>query len=77
MNQEAYIRFIDTPGFDLEKDIDVALEGIKRIFNDFHDGKEKVPVVLYFMNSSGRNNTRDKEKANKIFEILKFIQKKK
>jgi ribosome biogenesis GTPase A len=53
LKQEAFIRFIDTPGFDLEKDIDIALNEIKRIFKEFKDGKERIPVVLYFMNESG------------------------
>ena len=70
--QEAYIRFVDTPGFDLEKDIKIALKEIERIFNDFKDGKEKVPVILFFMNPIGRNSTKDEGKKKEIFEILKL-----
>ena len=72
--QEAYIRFVDTPGFDLEKDIKIALDEIKRIFNDFKEGKEKVPVILFFMNPVGRNSTKDKDKKKEIFQILKLIK---
>ena len=72
--QEAYIRFVDTPGFDLEKDIKIALDEIKRIFNDFKEGKEKVPVILFFMNPFGRNSTKDEGKKKEIFKILKLIK---
>lgn len=68
--QETYIRFVDTPGFDLEKDIKIALDEIKRIFNDFKEGKEKVPVILFFMNPVGRNSTKDKDKKKKFFKFL-------
>ncbi len=74
LKQEAFIRFIDTPGFDLEKDIDIALNEIKRIFQEFKEGKERIPVVLYFMNESGRNSSRDEEKCKKKFEILKALK---
>ena len=72
--QEAYLRLVDTPGFDLEKDIKIALNELKRIFHDFKEGKEKVPVILFFMNPFGRNSTKDIEKKKKIFEILKLIK---
>ena len=72
--QEAYIRFVDTPGFDLEKDIKIALKEIERIFNDFKEGKEKVPVILFFMNPFGRNSTKDEGKKKEIFKILKLIK---
>ena len=74
LKQEAFIRFIDTPGFDLEKDIDIALNEIKRIFKEFKDGKERIPVVLYFMNESGRNSSKDEKKCKKKFEILKALK---
>lgn len=72
-NQEAFIRFIDTPGFDLEKDIVTGIKTIKEIFEDFKRGKERVPVILYFMNPVGRNLSKDKNKEEKMFEILKYI----
>ena len=72
--QEAYLRIVDTPGFDLEKDIKIALNELKRIFQDFKEGKEKIPVILFFMNPFGRNSTRDENKKNKIIEILKLIK---
>ena len=72
--QEAYIRIVDTPGFDLEKDIKIALDEITRIFNDFKEGKEKVPVILFFMMPIGRNSTKDEGKKKEIFKILKLIK---
>ena len=72
LSQEAFIRFIDTPGFDLEKDIDTAYKEIKTIFKNFTDGKENIPVILYFMNPVGRNSTKDETKKEKTMEILKF-----
>ena len=74
LKQEAFIRFIDTPGFDLEKDIDTALNEIKKIFQEFKDGKERIPVVLYFMNESVRNSSKDEKKCKKKFEILKVLK---
>ena len=72
--QEAYIRIVDTPGFDLKKDIKIALDEITRIFNDFKEGKEKVPVILFFMMTNGRNLTKDEGKEKEIFKILKLIK---
>ena len=72
--QEAYLRIVDTPGFDLEKDIKIALNELKRIFQDFKEGKEKIPVILFFMNPFGRNSTKDADKKKKIIEILKLIK---
>ena len=72
--QEAYLRIVDTPGFDLEKDIKIALNELKRIFQDFREGKEKIPVILFFMNPFGRNSTKDTDKKKKIIEILKLIK---
>ena len=77
LKQEAFIRFIDTPGFDLEKDIEIALKQITKIFDDFKEGKERIPVVLYFINPIGRNSTKDKGKQKKELEILKYLQKNK
>ena len=74
LRQDAFIRFIDTPGFDLEKDVDIALNEIKKIFQEFKDGKERIPVILYFMNNSGRNATKDEKKNTKRFEILKVLK---
>ena len=65
LKQEAFIRFIDTPGFDLEKDIEITLKQITKIFDDFKEGKERIPVVLYFINPIGRNSTKDKVKQKR------------
>ena len=75
LRQEAFIRFIDTPGFDLEKDVENALNEINRIFKEFKDGKERIPVILYFMNKSGRNASKDEKKTKKRFEILQVLKK--
>ena len=77
LRQEAFIRFIDTPGFDLEKDIDIAQKEIRNIYLDFKEGKERIPVVLFFINPIGRNGTKDKNKEKKKLKILKFIKEKK
>lgn len=74
LRQEAFIRFIDTPGFDLEKDIDIAQKEINNIYQDFKEGKERIPVVLYFINPIGRNSTKDKNKEKKKLKILRFIK---
>lgn len=74
IKQEAYIRFIDTPGFDLEKEVDIVQKEIKKVFDEFKEGKERIPVVLYFLNPIGRNFSKEDKKANKIFEILKFLK---
>ena len=75
LKQEAFIRFIDTPGFDLKKDADTALNEIKRTYKDFKEGKERIPIVLYFLNKNGRDFTREEGKANKIIEILQYLKK--
>ena len=75
--QEAFFRFIDTPGFDVDKDTDIALNEIKTVFKNFKDGKEKIPIILYFINSSGRNFGGDDKKREKTVEILKLISQNK
>ena len=47
LKQEAFIRFIDTPGFDLEKDIDNALKEINKIFKLFK--MEKKEFQLFYI----------------------------
>ena len=75
MRQEAYIRFIDTPGFDLEKDIDITRNNIEKIYSDFKEGKIRIPVILYFINPVGRNSTKDEKKENKKVKILEALKK--
>lgn len=74
LRQEAYIRFIDTPGFDLEKDIDISMKEIEKIYSDFKEGKERIPVILYFINPVGRNSTKDEKKENKKLKILESLK---
>ena len=74
LEQEAYVRFIDTPGFDLEKDIDIAKKEIEKIYKNFKEGKERIPVVLYFINPVGRNGTKDEKKETKKLEILQLLK---
>ena len=75
VKQDAYIRFIDTPGFDLEKEVEIVQKEIEKVFNDFKQGKERIPVILYFLNPIGRNFSKEDTKASKLFNILKFLQK--
>ena len=75
LRQEAYIRFIDTPGFDLEKDIDITRNNIEKIYSDFKEGKIRIPVILYFINPVGRNSTKDEKKENKKVKILEALKK--
>ena len=72
LKEEAYIRIIDTPGFNLEKEIDVAFNEIKNIYNSYKKGKERIPVVLFFFNSCGRL-PRETDKKEKIINILKYL----
>lgn len=75
LKEDAYIRFIDNPGFDLKKDIDITKNEIEKIYSDFKNGKERIPVVLYFINPVGRNGTKDEEKENKKLKILELLKK--
>lgn len=75
LEQEAYVRFIDTPGFDLEKDIDIAKKEIEKIYKNFKAGKERIPVVLYFINPVGRNGTKDEKKETKKTRNPSIIEK--
>ena len=74
IKQEAYLRFIDTPGFDLEKDIDIVQKEINEIFKEFKEVKERIPVILYFLNPIGRNFSKEDAKSKKIFNMLKFLK---
>ena len=74
IKQEAYLRFIDTPGFDLEKDIDIVQKEINKIFKDFKEGKERIPVILYFLNKRARNIPKEEAKSKKIFNMLNFLK---
>ena len=76
LKQEAYIRFIDTPGFDQSKDVTISINTVENIFNDFEKGKERIPIILYFL-SSGRNFGNEKDKKEKTLKLLRFLQKKK
>ena len=73
--QEAFFRLIDTPGIDLEKNIDNPLNEIKNIFKNYKDGKENIPIILYFMNPIEKNSNKDENKQTKTMEILKFLAK--
>jgi len=73
LKEEAYIRIIDTPGFNLEKEIDIAFNEIKNIYESFKKGKERIPIILFFFNSCGRL-PKEKDKKEKIIKILKFLK---
>ena len=75
-NEEAYFRFIDTPGFDQKKDVDIAIKEVNNIFKSFEEGKERIPVILYFL-QSGRSFGNEPEKKEKTLKLLKFLKNKK
>lgn len=75
LKQEAYIRFIDTPGFDQNKDIEITINAVEKIFKAFEQGKERIPVILYFL-SSGRSFGNEKEKKKNTLKLLNYLQKK-
>ena len=75
-NDEAYFRFIDTPGFDQKKDVDIAIKEVNNIFKSFEEGKERIPVILYFL-QSGRSFGNEPEKKEKTLKLLKFLKTKK
>ena len=68
MQGDAYIRFIDTPGFDTNKDVS--------IFEKFEEGKERIPVILYFL-TSGRSFGNEPDKREKTLKLLNFLKTKK
>ena len=74
LNEDVFIRFIDTPGFDTKKDVRITKGEIEKIFNDFENGKEHIPVILYFL-QNGRNFSQDNNK--KELELLDYLKKKK
>ena len=49
LNEDVFIRFIDTPGFDTKKDVKITKCEIENIFKNFERGKEHIPVILYFL----------------------------
>ena len=76
LNEEAYFRFIDTPGFDQKKDVEIAISEIKNIFEKFEAGKERIPVILYFI-QSGRSFGNEEDKREKTLKLLRFLKIKK
>jgi len=76
LKEEAYFRFIDTPGFDEKKDVEIAIKEVDNIFKDFEDGKERIPVILYFL-STGRSFGNESGKKNKTLKLLRFLKMKK
>ena len=71
-----YIRFIDTPGFDEQKDVDIATKEINNIFQNYEEGKERKPIILYFL-SSGRSFSNETKKKEKIVKLLRLLKVKK
>ncbi len=76
LNTEAYIRFIDTPGFDQNKDVEIAINEVNHIFKSFEEGKERIPVILYFL-QSGRSFGNEPDKKESTLKLLKFLKTKK
>ena len=76
LKEDAYFRFIDTPGFDQKKDVNIAIEEIDNIFKKFEEGKERIPVILYFL-QSGRSFGNEKDKKEKTLKLLRSLKTKK
>jgi GTP-binding protein EngB required for normal cell division len=70
LKEDAYFRFIDTPGFDQKKDVNIAIKEIDDIFKKFEEGKERIPVILYFL-QSGRSFGNEKDKKDKTIKLLR------
>lgn len=74
LKQEAYIRFIDIQGFDQSIDVATSINTVENIFNNFEEGKERIPIILYFL-SSERSFGNEKNKKEKTLKLLIFLQK--
>ena len=77
LKEEAYIRFIDTPGFDEKKDVEISIKEVNNIFKRFEEGKERIPVILYFLSSAGRSFGNEKDKKEKTLKLLNCLNTKK
>ena len=75
LKNDAYIRFIDTPGFDQKKDIETIYKEINSIFYSYEEGKERIPIILYFL-QSGRSFGSEPEKREKTLKILRLLKEK-
>lgn len=73
LNEDVFIRFIDTPGFDTKKDVQITKDEIEKIYKDFKNGKEHIPVILYFL-QNGRSFSLDDNK--KELELLDYLKNK-
>ena len=73
LNEEVFIRFIDTPGFDKKKDVNKTKNELENIFEKFEEGKEHIPVILYFL-QNGRSFSSQNDR--KELEVLKYLEKK-
>ena len=71
LNEDVFIRFIDTPGFDTKKDVKITKEEIEKIFNKFENGKERVPVILYFLKNGRCFSTNNDRNEIQLLEYLK------
>ena len=76
LNEDAYFRFIDTPGFDQKKDVDISIKEVNNIFDAFEKGKERIPIILYFL-QSGRSFGNESDKKEKTLKLLRFLKTKK
>ena len=73
LNEKVFIRFIDTPGFDTGRDVRITKREIEKIFEDFDKGKERIPVILYFL-TNGQNFSRDNDRNE--LDILDYLKTK-
>ena len=76
LNTDAYIRFIDTPGFDKRQDVEIAIDAVNEIFKKFEEGKERIPAILYFL-QSGRSFGNEPDRKEKTLKLLRVLKTKK
>lgn len=76
LNTDAYIRFIDTPGFDKKHDVEIAINAVNKIFKKFEEGKERIPAILYFL-QSGRSFGNEPDRKEKTLKLLRVLKTKK
>lgn len=75
LNTDAYIRFIDTPGFDQNKDVKIAIREVDKIFENFKEGRERIPIILYFL-QSGRSFGNEPDKKESTLKLLRSLKSK-
>ena len=70
LNTDAYIRFIDTPGFDKKQDVEIAINAVNKIFEKFEKKKERISAILYSL-QSGRSFGNEPDKKEMTLRLLR------